>query len=244
MIDPSQPKLSLAASIRTWFAEESARSGLLSATKQLVALLWEFLRDSLPSRRQRRYGDVDYDWDYRVDTTSATVGWRERLLGLLHSPYQPTEPSLFHTMLDDLKIDFEQFTFIDIGSGKGRALLMASDYPFRRIVGVELLPALHRTAQENIARYKSDGQKCLTIESVCCDACQFKFPPEPMVLYLFSPLPESGFIHFIANLELSLRQHPRPSLLIYHNPLLAHVLMSKPFLKKILGTHQYSVFAA
>jgi hypothetical protein len=50
----------------------------------LTALWWEFLLDSLPSRRRRRYGDVDYDWDHRVDTTSATVNWRDRLLGLLN----------------------------------------------------------------------------------------------------------------------------------------------------------------
>jgi len=46
--------------------------------------------------------------------------------------------------------DFHDFIFIDLGSGKGRTLLMASDYPFRRIVGVELLLALHQIAQENL----------------------------------------------------------------------------------------------
>ena len=76
-----------------------------------------------------------YDWDYRVDTTSATVGWRERLLGQFHSAYQPTEPALFKEMMAILKIDFQEFTFIDMGSGKGRVLLMAADYPFRRILG-------------------------------------------------------------------------------------------------------------
>lgn len=101
------------------------------AIARTLSLLREFALDSLPSRRRQRYGDVDYDWDFRVDTTSANVGWRDRLLGMLHSPYQPTDPALFHEMLDSLKIDFRDFTFIDIGSGKGRTLLMASDYPFR-----------------------------------------------------------------------------------------------------------------
>src|SRR5207237_3599958 len=98
-------------------------------------MLGEFVRDSTQGRRRQRYGDVQYDWDYRVNTTSATVGWRNRLLGMFHSPYQPTEPSLFHEMLNALNIDFREFTFIDLGSGKGRVLLMAANYPFRRIVG-------------------------------------------------------------------------------------------------------------
>ncbi len=198
----------------------------------------------MPDRKRQRYGDVQYDWDYRVDTTSATVGWRDRLLGLFHSPYQPTDPALFHKMLANVLIDFRQFTFIDIGSGKGRALLMASDYPFCRILGIELLPDLQRVAQENIRKYKSDWQKCSTMEAICGDAREFVFPAEPMLLYLFSPLPESGFVRFLANLERSLRDHPRPLLLIYHNPLLEHLLVLNPMLKKISGTHQYSIYAA
>ena len=131
----------------------AARRGFFPAVKQFVSTLWEFARESTPSRRRQRYGDVDYDWDFRVDTTSATVGWRDRLLGHFHSPYQPTEPTLFREMIESLmqvtpKINLSEFTFIDIGSGKGRALLMASQYPFQRILGIELLPELHRVAKE------------------------------------------------------------------------------------------------
>ncbi|MGB7586030.1 MAG: class I SAM-dependent methyltransferase, partial [Terriglobales bacterium] len=184
----------------------------------------------------------DYDWNHRVDTTSATVNWRDRLLGLLNSPYQPTDPALFHEMLASLSLDFRDFTFIDIGSGKGRTLLLASDYPFRRIVGVELLPELHRVAQENIRKYKNESQQCFVLESICADARDFIFPPEPTVLYLFNPLPEPGLVQLAANLEQSSREHPRPIFVIYHNPALEHVLAASKWLKKIGGTHQYSSF--
>ena len=151
---PTPLRISLIRALRTWWKDRRERQGLVSALRMSVADVWEFLRDSTPERRRQRYGDVEYDWEYRMDTTSATVGWRDRLLGLLHSPYQPTEPTLFEEMLASLKIDFRNFTFIDLGSGKGRALLLASAYPFRRIVGVELLPALNRIAQENLENYK------------------------------------------------------------------------------------------
>jgi len=240
----SDPAPSLHHTVKAWLQEHSAKAGLLPALKSLIGVLWEFALDSLPARRRQRYGDVDYDFDYHVNTTSATVDWRNRLLGLFHSPYQPTEPALFHKMLGSVVIDFRRFTFVDIGSGKGRVLLMASDYPFRRILGIELLPGLHQIAQENISKYKSDWQKCFAIESVCADAREFVLPTEPLVLYLFSPLPESGLVRFLANLERSLRDHPRPLLLIYHNPLLEHLLLLKPILKKVSGTHQYSIYAA
>lgn len=228
--------------MRQWWREGLAREGWARTLRRLVAALWGFVRESTPEQRRRRYGDVDYDWDYRVDTTSATVGWRDRLLGVFLSPYQATEPGLFREMLESLKIDFSRFTFIDLGSGKGRVLLMAADFPFRRVVGVELLPSLHGTTQENIRKYKSDSQKCFAVESVCGDAREFDFPPEPTVLYLFNPLPEPGLVAVVAGLERSLRDCPRPVYVLYHNPLLEHVLGDNPRLKKVGGTHQYAVY--
>ena len=50
-----------------------------------------------------------------------------------------------------LHLDFQDFNFVDIGSGKGRALLLASDYPFREIIGIELSPELDRVAQGEVA---------------------------------------------------------------------------------------------
>ena len=86
---------------------------------------------------------------------------------------------------------------------------MASHYPFRRILGVELLPELHRVALENISKYKSDSQQCFAIDCLLGDAGEFVLPPEPTVLYLFNPLPESGLVRMISNLEQSLREHPQ-----------------------------------
>lgn len=234
----------LAPTLCQWWGGEADRNGRLRTLLRLVSLLWQFARESTPSHRRSRYGDVDYDWDFRVDTTSATVGWRERLLGLFHSPYQPTDPALFHEMLASLTIDFREFTFIDIGSGKGRVLLMAADYPFQRILGVELFPALDRIARQNIRDYRSDSQRCFAIEAMCADARAFAFPPQPTILYLFNPLPEAGLAEMMKNLEASLREHPRQVFMLYHNPLLESVLGEGGSFQKLTGTPQYSVFGA
>jgi SAM-dependent methyltransferase len=236
------PPQKLRPAIQQWWVRYSSQHGALLALQRVSGIFWEFLRESTAAKRKRRYGDIDYDWDNRVDTTGATVSWRSRLLGLFNSPYQPTEPALFREMLGHLIIDFREFTFIDIGSGKGRALLMASEFPFRRIVGVELLPELHAIAQANISQYRSDSQQCFVLESVCGDATQFVVPAEPVVLYLFHPLPESGLRQFIANLEKSLQENPRPVFLLYHNPLLEPVLAQSSRLKKLGGTHQFSIY--
>lgn len=204
--------------------------------------IWEFVRESTPQRRKQRYGDMDFDWDHRVDTTSANVNRRADLLAVLAGcRYQPSDPALFHESIRGLDIDYRQFLFLDLGSGKGRTLLMASEYPFQKIVGVEAVPALHCVALENIRKYRSSTQKCLEMESVCGDARDFPFPLVPLVVYLFNPLPEAGLRVVMANLQASLGQHPRPAYVVYHNPLLEHVLVEASF-RKLRGDLQYAVF--
>jgi SAM-dependent methyltransferase len=242
------PRVSVRHSAHRWWSEIAARDGHIAATRQLLHRLFEFFRDSTPQRRRQLYGDADYDWEHRVNTTSAAVSWRDRLLGVFHSPYQPTESALFHEMIAALSaqsgLDFSEFTFIDLGSGKGRTLLMASDYPFRHIVGVELLPALNQIAQENLAQYQNPSQKCFALESIVADATDFPFPSQPIVLFLFNPLPEAGLRRVIANLEQSLREHPRAVYILYHNPLLEHALAEAAALRKIGGTPQYAMYAS
>ena len=248
MHSPRNQTPRIASAAYAYWHERQARTGFFAATGELLAALWEFARDSTPSRLRSRYGDADYDWDHRVNTTSGAVGWRDRLLGVLHSPYQPTEPGLFREMIEALAqvpgLNLADFTFIDLGSGKGRTLLMASDYPFRRIIGVELLLSLHRIAELNLAQYQRDSQRCSALESVCADAPSSALPAGPLLIYLFNPFGEEGLRRTIANLKQNVEINPRPVFVLYHNPQLEHVLTGAAFLKKIAGTHQYSIFKA
>ena len=212
------------------------------ASVTLARELWVYLRDSTPERRRSRYGDMEYDWEHRVNTTSGTVGWRERLLGMFYSPYQPTEPAIFQDMMSSLPIDFGEFTFVDIGSGKGRTLLMASEYAFRRIVGVEILPELHRIAEENIRAYTSPTQRCSQIESVCADALEFALPEERLLLYLFNPLPVAALQLVLGKLERSLRQNPRELVVLYNNAVLEDCLSECRWLQRIASSDQFAVY--
>ncbi len=134
------------------------------------------------------------------------------------------------------------FTFIDLGSGKGRTLLMASDYPFHRILGIELLPALNRIAQDNLAKYKSESQKCFALEAICADASSFPLPDEPLVIYLFNPLLEAPLRKVLSSLEASYKATPRRIYVLYHNPQLEWLFEQSSGMQKVLGTDQYSIF--
>jgi len=79
------------------------------------------------------------------------------------------------------------YSFVDIGAGKGRALLLASELPFRKVIGVELSAELAQTAQANIERWKRAGRPQSVIHVLQKDALQFCWPRTPLLVFLYNP---------------------------------------------------------
>jgi hypothetical protein len=231
--------------------------GLPRYLLELAAATWDALLELLPSRRTARFGDLDYDWEHEVNTTRSNVRFRTQFLtGLTARPYFASEPWIFEQIMQALALSIQQsavsqnlahaalrdFAFIDLGSGKGRALLMASDYPFRRILGVEFMPELNVAAQKNIATYSSRGHQCRQIQSLCMDARDFEFPLEPLVVYLFNPFSEPTFAQVLGNLRRSVEQAPRTVYIAYRFPEFESLLSRSTWLEKIAGTEQWAVY--
>ena len=104
--------------------------------------------------------------------------------------YIATPIKTFRNSLERLKgqgLDFCNFIFIDIGSGMGRNLLLASEYPFKKIMGVEISPYLHEQAQLNIKQFNSINNPDIAIESICENALNFEYPLHNLVLYFWVP---------------------------------------------------------
>jgi SAM-dependent methyltransferase len=140
------------------------------------------------------------------------------------------------------QVGLQNFTFIDLGSGKGRVLLMASDYPFKRIIGVEFMPALHRAAQKNISGFASDRQRCRQIETLCMDARDFQFPSDPLVVYLFNPFSESTFALILENLRGSIEGSARPVYIAYRFTEFGSLLEQADWVERIAGAEQWAVY--
>lgn len=228
-----------------WWRGLIQREGLLHGTGTALRALVQLGLDYLPSRKRLRYGDIDYDFEYGVNTTWAAPTLAVRLRETFtRGVYQPSEPGLFKQILDELKINHERFTFIDLGSGKGRTLLMASDYPFHRIIGAEIIPELHEIALGNLQRYQSDQQKCFGLEAWLGDARDFTFPEESMVIYLFNPFPSDTLLVVLQKLGKTLAASPRETYVIYHNLVHEGVFHAMPFLQEIKWTEQYAIYRA
>lgn len=172
-----------------------------------------------------------FDLRHNVDTAGVTLPAASGGEG-----YKGSLPNLVRASLERLPVRYEDFTFIDFGSGKGRTLLVAARFPFRGIIGVEFCEELNRIAQENIKRYRG-RRRCSDARSVCADAREFPIPDGPLVVYLFNPFREPVLRAVVENLRGSLLRNPRPLLLVYLRPLWAGALEESGFLEKI-GHHR------
>jgi predicted RNA methylase len=244
-VEDENQNLELGPLFMRWARDSLRARGFCKSLAYLAAQGWSLLRDSMPERRRSRFGDIDYDCDYGFDTTWARLSWSVRLREVFTERlYQPTVPAEFSEILQQLaRVDFTSFTFIDLGSGKGRALLLAAAYPFQHIIGVEVQAELHAVAEENLARLRENGSK-IDVHSICLDAREFTFPPDPLVVYLFNPFPDYVLSTVINNLRISLARHPRPVYVIYNAPFEQHVIEKVDSLRKIVHTHQYEIYQA
>lgn len=114
---------------------------LLRSTLLPVHLLREYVT---AKRLEREPEHSEFDRKYGVNTDGEIGGWTYLSDLDIPSPnwiygrnYAGIEPERFFAILESMSIPFEEFVFIDFGSGKGRALLMASEYPFKKIIGIE-----------------------------------------------------------------------------------------------------------
>lgn len=147
--------------------------------------------------------------------------------------YHPSHPKFLFEVLGALDIDFNCYAFVDLGSGKGRALLVASEFPFLEVQGVEFARELHEVAVGNIASYRSASQRCKKVQSVNTDAVEFEFPLAPLVLYLFNPFGPAVLTPVLRNLQESLNTQPRDVLLIYLAAFHGDLVESETMLKCI-----------
>jgi hypothetical protein len=158
--------------------------GLATTLRRSLLLPLHLLREYLNARALRPNPDRnDFDQKHGVDTGGAFDGWVYLSDLDIPSPnwidgndYLGIDPERFEVVLSSLGIALDDFTFIDFGSGKGRALMLASEHPFKRIIGLEFSPELHRIAEENIPRYISPTQKCRDVRSLNVDLQIMCFP--------------------------------------------------------------------
>jgi SAM-dependent methyltransferase len=210
------------------------RHGLWGTVRLLPHNLGRAIRSVSPARLRARKREIAFDRAHGIDTATpaalSTLGIEPARTR--HAvEYRASGIDFIYRRIAELDIDHARYTFVDLGSGKGRALLIASHFPFRQIIGVEFSEKLNAIARANIAAYHPGDQRCRRIEAICGDAGTFEPPDGPLVIYLYNAFDAVILRRVAARLGASLAVAPRDVILLYVNPVHRSVLDPLPWLR-------------
>lgn len=190
-------------------------------------------RKKLPGLRvSEGYTPHPFDLENGVRTSGLVAG-RHLTSGHRHdrqaTAYYGVAPSVLHALLKRWQRTrpaalLEEFTFLDIGAGMGRAMLLASELPFRQVLGMELNPTLVRVARRNLAAWRKAGRAQTGMKLYCADAVEFPLPPGPCLAFLFNPFGPTVMKRMLKQWRKTLQLQIRPLDLLYVNHEQEHVL--------------------
>lgn len=171
-----------------------------------------------------RHADHAFDDRFGTDTTAAVTPAEahippERRLGA--TLYVPSHDGDITTMLTALawpEAELARTTFVDLGSGKGRVVMLGAMRPFREVVGIELSPVLHATALANVALVRRRGALVAPVRLQNSDAADLVVPAGPLVVYLYHPFGAPLAAEVIGRLVAALAEAPRPVAILYGHP--------------------------
>lgn len=235
-----------------FFAESAAIEDLLmKGIRRLrndgVAGFWRASCDYARNWWRRRQ-DAGLDRKYGVDTQGRIADLRALGASGPHARnatcYEAIQIKVFRQILRALPIDPGHYAFIDFGSGKGRAVMLAALAGFKHVVGIEFAPALHGIAQDNVARLKRARRRLGPIELVCQDVAHFVVPAQPCVCFLYNPFDAVMLRRVLNNIAASLRRHPRDLWIVYRNPVHAEVLDHEAFLTLAVDHRAFRIYRA
>jgi SAM-dependent methyltransferase len=212
--------------------------GLVDTLDRLPAwALAPLTRSRLRRRKLAQFSEDGFDEAHGTDTAAILVSGEQGPgvsdHGHVVSRYETSSEEAIRLALDSLVIERSRFTFIDLGCGKGKPLMVAATYGFRRLVGVDISPACIAAARDNIARYGPQPIDASRIELRVEDTETFAFPDDPLVLYLFNPFPQAVLERVLANLEDSLRRTPREAAVVYMNPTAAAAVARSALFERV-----------
>lgn len=153
-------------------------------------------------------------YDLTIHSQNATLG----------GSYIATGQNQFRNAMAQLDIDVTGCTFVDLGSGKGRVLMMAAEHPFVAIIGVEFAEELHDVCNQNLAIFGDPR-----LSSHLGDAEQFELPQTDLVIFMNNPFDPPLVDRIRQKLEASFRENPRRIRAIYINAAAPEIFGQAPW---------------
>lgn len=188
-----------------WAFDSVRQRGLVRTTK----VAWSFL------------ADLSFDWEYgtdtvrRVDMEALKIASQNRAHACR---YGATKARPLGELLERLALP-ERSVLVDIGSGKGRVLMVAAQCArFRKVIGIDFSTELCAQARRNIELFRQKRALDAAIEIVEADVAHHAFDADDNVFFMFDPFNGTVLERVLGNMQRSLAEAPRKIWLIYHSP--------------------------
>lgn len=185
--------------------------GMLETVRHLLVVGRHHAHERLVPARCRELGPTAG----KVELATLAVEGGNRSAGV---HYLPTPWRVLEWVHALLPADKAHLSFVDLGAGKGRAVLSAALHSYAEVIGVEFAPALARIAQANVEGLPSGLIKAGSIAIRCEDAGATRLPEGPLVLFLFNPFGPPVIDRVADLLQSSYEARRRPIWVAYLNP--------------------------
>jgi SAM-dependent methyltransferase len=177
--------------------------------------------------------DFVFKYKYRLDTGGIIELSELTFSGnpKLGTPYQGVNSKLFHNALANLDLDYKNSVFVDIGCGKGKSLILAAEYNFKKIIGVEFAKELVSICKKNVGKIHSKI-KTKEFKILYEDGSKYEFAPDINVIFFNNPFNCSELTDkMLNNIELSLKKNPRDLFILYFTPIYSECFTNRDFEK-------------
>jgi SAM-dependent methyltransferase len=193
----------------------------------------------LETRFERRYG---IDTSGTCDDLEA-LGVTGEALAHAHG-YEPVQIPVFRRIVRACGIEPRAYAMVDFGCGKGRALVLGAEAGFKRLIGVELAPALYEVACRNIDALNRRRRPAPRIELHLGNAADLAIPEEDALLFFYNPFGEAVMQKVARNIERSLLSRPRKLIVAYRNPVHSPVLDEMTCLERVTRNRTFALYRA
>jgi precorrin-6B methylase 2 len=152
--------------------------------------------------------------------------------------YQPTRVRAFRKLLERLELP-EDRALVDFGCGKGRVLIAAAAFGFRRITGVEFAPELCEICRRNLACLRARSGSHAVLEVIEMDAVEYRIRSDENVFFFYNPFHPLIMEKVMGNIQASLRTHPRTIRVIVNNPSKLEAVLESQRNLALCGRYSY-----
>lgn len=165
--------------------------------------------------------DLLFDWKYKIDTINTEqlenleIDSQNKSIG---NYYEGTNAYIFKKMISRAGVDPSKSCFVDFGSGKGKAMFMAAERGFFKVIGVEFSIELVEINRRNLEIFKTKSKSKTEFEIIHMDASEYQIPSEANLLFFSNPFNEALTTKVIDNILKSLEQFPREIWVVHLHP--------------------------